>query len=173
MREVFSSITDSSLKAVIQEEAYKTIQTQLRLASTINPYSQPTEAADVLETLGIITNPLAIEAHTHGAAKAIENDMYSIVANYLPKENPVTFYYMKKGKLGKFRRGPQQNDRFVNSHFEPKDIARYPEETVIEHLETTPCTTKQAFMGDTLHFWTPKQLLTLFNFSPKLTTLLS
>ena len=76
MREVFSSITDSSLKAVIQEEAYKTIQTQLRLASTINPYSQPTEAADVLENLGIITNPLAIEAHTHGAAKAIENDLY-------------------------------------------------------------------------------------------------
>ena len=171
VREVFSSITDSSLKAVIQEEAYKTIQTQLRLAATINPYSQPTDAADVLENLGIITNPLAIEAHTHGAAKAIENDMYNIVANYLPKENPVTFYYMKKGKLGKFRRGPHQNDRFVNSHFEPKDIARYPEETVVEHLESTPCTTKLAFMGDTLHFWTPKQLLTLFNFSPKLTTL--
>ena len=171
VREVFSSITDSSLKAVIQEEAYKTIQTQLRLASTINPYSQPTEAADVLENLGIITNPLAIEAHTHGAAKAIENDLYNIVANYLPKENPVTFYYMKKGKLGKFRRGPQQNDRFINSHFEPKDIARYPEDTIVEHLESTPCTTKIAFMGDTLHFWTPKQLLTLFNFSPKLTTL--
>ena len=43
-----------------------------------------------IENLGIITNPLAIEAHTHGAAKAIENDMYNIVANYLPKENPVT-----------------------------------------------------------------------------------
>ena len=97
VREVFSSITDS-LKAVIQEEAYKTIQTQLRLAATINPYSQPTDAADVLENLGIITNPLAIEAHTHGAAKAIENDMYNIVANYLPKENPVTFYYMKDRK---------------------------------------------------------------------------
>nr|UOF93071.1 replication-associated protein [Zygocactus virus X] len=171
VREVFSSITDSSLKAVIQEEAYKTIQTQLRLAASINPYAQPADAADVLETLGIITNPLAVEAHTHGAAKAIENDMYNIVANYLPKENPVTFYYMKKGKLGKFRRGPQQGDLFVNSHFEPKDIARYPEETVVEHLESKPCTTSLAFMGDTLHFWSPKQLLTLFNASPKLKTL--
>nr|BDB51507.2 RNA-dependent RNA polymerase [Pitaya virus X] len=171
VREVFSSITDSSLKAVIQEEAYKTIQLQLRAALSINPYSQPADTADTLENLGIITNPLAIEAHTHGAAKAIENDMYNIVANYLPKENPVTFYYMKKGKLGKFRRGPHQNDKFINSHFEPKDIARYPEETVVEHLEKTPCTTKLAFMGDTLHFWSPTQLLTLFKTSPTLKTL--
>nr|WKR37955.1 polymerase [Schlumbergera virus X] len=171
VREVFSSLTDSSLKAVIQEEAYKTIQMQLRLASTINPYAHNTDAADHLENLGIITNPLAIELHTHGAAKAIENDMYNIVANYLPKDSPVSFFYMKKGKLGKFRRGPHQGDRFINSHFEPKDIARYPMETVVEHLEKTPCTTKLAFMGDTLHFWSPTQLLTLFKCSPTLQTL--
>ena len=92
VREVFSSLTDSSLKAVIQEEAYKTIQMQLRLASTINPYAHSSDSADHLENLGIITNPLAIELHTHGAAKAIENDMYNIVANYLPKDNPVSFF---------------------------------------------------------------------------------
>ncbi|QIL68840.1 RNA-dependent RNA polymerase [Papaya virus X] len=170
VREVFSSISDPALKAVIQEEAYTRIQAQFKQALIVNPYAHSNEAADVLETMGIITNPLSIEAHTHGAAKAIENDMYSTVAHYLPKQ-PVTFYYMKPGKLGKFRRGPHQKDMFINSHYEPKDIVRYPEETVREHLETSVCSTSTAFMGDTLHFWNPEQLLTMFRFSPKLQTL--
>nr|ANH10860.1 RdRp polymerase [Opuntia virus X]ATU47236.1 replicase [Opuntia virus X] len=170
VREVYSSFSDPSLKAIIQDEAYKAIQTQMRQATVVNPYALSTDAADALENLGIITNPYSIQPHTHAAAKAIENDLYNTVAYHLPKE-PVTFYYMKPGKLGKFRRGPQHKDRFINSLFEPKDIARYPEETVVKHLEESPCSTSNAFMGDTLHFFKPEQLMTLFRLSPRLKTL--
>nr|QYL30857.1 RNA-dependent RNA polymerase [Cassava common mosaic virus] len=168
VRNVFSQITDPSLKAVIQDDSYRTIKAELNQAKIINPYAQTAQAADLLETLGVITHPYAIATHTHAAAKALELDLYHSVSHYLPRENPVTFMFMKPAKLQYFRRGPQHRDHFINSWVEPKDLARYPEQTVVDGIP--PIQTSIAFMGDTLHFLTPKFVGMLFARSPKLKT---
>ncbi|AXG65485.1 ORF1 [Potexvirus sp.] len=171
VREVMSALTDPSLKAVIQEEAYKSIKLSLEATKHTNPFAQTNESADVLENLGIMTNPLAVLPHTHAADKALENDMYDVVSNYFDRSEPITFYYMKPGKLGRFRRGPQQRNYFINTIFEPKDVVRYPEATIYKSFHDQPCTTEKAFMGDTLHYWDPDHLAQLFMNSPKLNQL--
>nr|QYA72550.1 replication-associated protein [Hydrangea ringspot virus] len=167
--QVLASISDPSLKAVIQEEAYKSIRTTLQAAKHLNPYAHPSETAEFLERQGIISDPYAVAAHTHAAAKCLELDLYASVSHYMPKENPVTFLFMKRAKLQYFRRGTQQGDVFVNTLFEPKDAARYPLDTICSAIP--PIQTQMAFMGDTLHFLEPAFLTDLFDRSPHLNTL--
>nr|BDX36180.1 RNA-dependent RNA polymerase [Plantago asiatica mosaic virus]BDX36185.1 RNA-dependent RNA polymerase [Plantago asiatica mosaic virus] len=169
VRNVFSQLTDPSLKAVIQDEAYRTLKRELAQTRHSNPFAQTPEAADALEALGINSHPYAITPHTHAAAKAIESDLYEVVSHYLPKENPVSFLFMKPAKLRFFHRGPTHGDFFLNAHVEPKDVPRYPQDTVISRLENIP--TSIAFMGDTLHFLSPSFVTALFAHSPKLQTL--
>nr|BDX36220.1 RNA-dependent RNA polymerase [Plantago asiatica mosaic virus] len=169
VRNVFSQLTDPSLKAVIQDEAYRTLKRELAQTRHTNPFAQSPEAADALEKLGINSHPYAITPHTHAAAKAIESDLYEVVSHYLPKENPVSFLFMKPAKLRYFHRGPTHRDIFLNAHVEPKDVPRYPQETILGRLENIPTTI--AFMGDTLHFLSPSFVTALFAHSPKLQTL--
>nr|AZF99036.1 orf1 [Papaya mosaic virus] len=171
LRNVFDQLNDVSLRAVIQEEAYREIKHTIKETKIFNPFAHSTMAADCLERLGIETNPLAVRAHTHAAAKTIELDLYKIVSFYLPKENPTTFMFMKKSKLQYFKRGPQQRDIFLNAHLEPKDVARYDPETLFNPKVTPTIQTQTAFMGDTLHFLPHKTIREIFNGSPKLQTL--
>nr|WPR18102.1 MAG: RNA-dependent RNA polymerase [Chemarfal virus 253] len=87
------------------------------------------------------------------------------------KEEPVTFMFMKRAKLQYFRRGPQQNDIFINQIVEPKDVARYDEDTL--HQTIPEITTKLVFIGDTLHFLPPSFLTKLFERNPKIQTVLA
>nr|UOF93407.1 replication-associated protein [Viola mottle virus] len=169
LRNVFAQLTDPSLKAVIQDEAYRVMKKELTATRHSNPFAQSPAAADTLELLGINSHPLAITPHTHAAAKAIESDLYEVTSHYLPKENPVTFLFMKPAKLRYFHRGPQHNDVFLNAHIEPKDVPRYPTDTVVNHLPEI--STTLAFIGDTLHFLEPSFITSLFARSPKLQTL--
>nr|AMY62723.1 RNA-dependent RNA polymerase [Plantago asiatica mosaic virus] len=169
VRNVFAQLTDPSLKAVIQDEAYRHLKRELAQTRHNNPFAQSPEAADALEVLGINSHPYAITPHTHAAAKAIESDLYEVVSHYLPKENPVSFLFMKPAKLRHFHRGPTHGDHFLNAHVEPKDVPRYPQETIIKRLENIP--TNIAFIGDTLHFLSPSFVTALFAHSPKLQTL--
>ncbi|AAX19931.1 viral replicase [Nandina mosaic virus] len=169
VRNVFSQLTDPSLKAVIQDEAYRTLKRELAQTRHTNPFAQSPDAADALEALGINSHPYAITPHTHAAAKAIESDLYEVVSHYLPKENPVSFLFMKPAKLRYFHRGPTHGDFFLNAHVEPKDVPRYPQDTVLNRLENI--STSIAFMGDTLHFLSPSFVTALFAHSPKLQTL--
>lgn len=171
LRNVFEQLNDVSLRAVIQEEAYRDIKLTIKETKTYNPFAHPVAVADSLEKLGIETNPFAVKAHTHAAAKTIELDMYKIVSHYLPKENPTTFLFMKRSKLQYFRRGPQQKDIFLNAHIEPKDVARYDAETLFNKNTTPQISTPTAFMGDTLHFLPPSSIEKIFDASPKLQTL--
>ncbi|ANW11492.1 RdRp [Senna mosaic virus] len=171
LRNVLDQLNDPSLRAVIQEEAYREIRKSLEETKAYNPYAQALPAADSLEKMGILTNPLAVRAHTHAAAKSIELNMYSIVATYLPKENPVTFMFMKRAKLQYFRRGPQHNDIFLNAHIEPKDVARYPLGELFDPHRTPKIQTSTAFMGDALHYMEPEVIPKLFTTSDTLQSL--
>nr|UOF93370.1 replication-associated protein [Sutera flower mottle virus] len=169
LQATLSSFTDPSLKAVIQDQAFRKIKPQLDAIQHTNPFAQSPDAADKLEKLGIASSPFSITMHTHAAAKAIETDLYQVVSNYLPKENPVTFLFTKKSKLRLFHRGPQHNDIFLNAHIEPKDVPRYDKDTIMRCLPKI--STNIAFMGDTLHFLHPSFLTDLFRHSPRLQTL--
>ena len=170
-KNALDQITDSTLRAIHQENAYKMIKPTLDQTKTFNPYAQNPDAADLLEDLGIVTHPLAIRAHTHAAAKAIELDMYKTVGHYLPKENPVTFLFMKRGKLNYFSRGPQQGDIFISSIVEPRDFARYELDDIFRMSNGFCVPTSVAFMGDTLHYFTFSDLVNIFNRSPNLQNL--
>ncbi|CAF04078.1 replicase [Hosta virus X] len=168
LREVFSSFTEPNLKTIVQQETYKLAKAELKTIQTYNPYAQTKDAADLLEDLGINTNPHAVTAHTHAAAKSIENDLYGITSHYLPK-TPITFLFMKRGKLQFFKRGPQHNDLFFYTTHEPKDVIRYQSEDQTADMFRVPTST--GFIGDTLHFLSLKYLHRLFLKNPNLNTL--
>ncbi|BAE66615.1 replicase protein [Nerine virus X] len=168
VRAALERLNDCSLKAVLQNEAYKEIRPTLREATLINPFAIDDAAADSLESLGIITNPYAVKLHTHGAVKAIENQMLSIVGHNLPKR-PVTYMFLKKSKLRYLRRDPRISDVFQNYEIEPRDVARYPPETVLKRF--TVVNTDVAYISDTLHFLRPTFLTALFERSHNLQTL--
>nr|UOF93380.1 replication-associated protein [Plantago yellow mosaic virus] len=170
MREALSNFSDPSQRIVIQNDQYRDFRTTLASTKTTNPYALPAQAADLLENMGILSNPFAAEAHTHAAAKAIENDLYYIASHQLPKE-PVSFLFMKPAKLRFFRRGPQLGDRFINTVVEPKDVARYSEDTLVKAMPALD--TRVAFMGDSLHFLPFSFLTTLFTQQPTLQTLVA
>lgn len=171
VRASLSQFTDPSQKILIQSDQYDNVKKTLSVYKLTNPYAHSESTADLLEDLGIATNPFSAEPHTHGAAKAIENDLYYIASTRMIKEEPVTFMFMKRAKLQYFRRGPQQNDIFINQIVEPKDVARYDEDTL--HKTLPEITTKTVFIGDTLHFLPPSFLTKLFARNPKIQTVLA
>jgi len=171
VRASLSQFTDPSQKILIQSDQYENVKKTLGTYKLTNPYAHSESTADLLEDLGIATNPFAAEPHTHGAAKAIENDLYYIASTRMTKEEPVTFMFMKRAKLQYFRRGPQQNDTFINQIVEPKDVARYDEDTLHSTIPTIE--TKTVFIGDTLHFLPPSFLTRLFANNPKIQTVLA
>nr|WEC26233.1 replicase [Nerine potexvirus 1] len=168
IRAALDRITDCSLKAVLQNEAYKEIKPTLREATHVNPFAIDDAAADTLEQLGIITNPYSVKLHTHGAVKAIENQLLSIVGHHLPKR-PVSYMFLKRSKLRFLRRDPRIQDKFLNYDIEPRDVARYPEETVLKRFVRVD--TDTAYISDTLHFLRPTFLTALFEQSTQLQTL--
>nr|DAZ85793.1 TPA_asm: replicase [Cardamom virus X] len=157
--------TDVSLKSVIQEEQLQPFRKALKDASTTMPYAASPAATSALEKLGILTNPFAANLHTHAAAKAVENQLLQTLGHILPQE-PVTFYFLKRSKLNQMRRNTRIKDVFNNMNIEPRDFARYPEDTLREHL-TAP-TTSVAYISDTLHFLKPHFLVSLFRHNPVL-----
>nr|BDG15104.1 RNA-dependent RNA polymerase [Clover yellow mosaic virus] len=171
VRASLSQFTDPSQKILIQSDQYENVKKTLGTYKLTNPYAHSESTADLLEDLGIATNPFAAEPHTHGAAKAIENDLYYIASTRMNKEEPITFMFMKRAKLQYFRRGPQQNDVFINQIVEPKDVARYDEDTLHSTIPTID--TKIVFIGDTLHFLPPSFLTKLFARNPKIQTVLA
>nr|UZP17221.1 RNA-dependent RNA polymerase [Daphne virus X] len=168
VRAALDRITDPSVRAVINEDAYSHIKPVLRDSLTNNPYACSTEAADVLEKYGIATNPFAVKVHSHAAVKSIENTLLERVGFNLPKE-PCTFLFLKKSKLRLLRRGPQNGDIFHNLTLEPRDISRYETETIVPawpHIST-----RCAYISDTLHFLSRKAVANVFYHNPMLETL--
>ncbi|QYF50236.1 MAG: RNA replication protein [Xinjiang alphaflexivirus 2] len=168
VRAALDRLTDPSVKAVLNEEAYSHVRPVLRETLTNNPYACSPEAADVLEKLGIATNPFAIKVHSHAAVKSIENTLLERVGFNLPKE-PCTFLFLKRSKLRFLRRGPNNNDIFLNLTIEPRDFQRYEEETIVSTW--TRISTRCAYISDTLHFFSRKMLVDLFFHNPCLDTL--
>nr|AJD23381.1 putative RNA-dependent RNA polymerase [Yam virus X] len=166
---VLERLTDSSVRAVLQEGAYRNIRPILAKARAVNPYVQTSNSADVLEKLGILTNPYNINVHTHAACKAIENRLLEILGSILPQD-PVTFLFLKRSKLGMMHRDPNKNrDLFYNQHLEPRDLSRYAFEDVYKTIPQIQ--TPVAYISDTLHFWEPEDLCCIFRSNPMLDTL--
>nr|QQG34575.1 RdRp [Ferula potexvirus 1] len=168
VRATLERFTDVSVKSALQEAAYTQTAAALKQANLVNPFAVPSDAADSLEKLGILTNPYNVALHTHAACKAIENKMLEIVGHLLPKE-PVNLLFLKKSKLNMLRRGPQHKDIFQNCRVEPRDFARYDADTLVDEL--CRIETRVAYMSDTLHFLKPSFILDMFHNNPALDTL--
>ncbi|ASE06180.1 RdRp protein [Euonymus yellow vein virus] len=164
---VLDRITDTSLKATIQEEAYQGIRQELKQIRQTNPFAASPEEAQCLEKLGIGADPYSLKQHTHAGAKAIENQMLSIVGSILPKEK-VTFLFLKRSKLRYLRRSDAPKDIFLNQNIEAKDVCRYDSDTVYESLPAIE--TRCAYMSDTLHFLDCDFLMKMFADNPLLDT---
>nr|AQM55971.1 ORF1 [Bamboo mosaic virus] len=166
---VFDSITDPSLRAVLQEEAHSQVKQVLKDTALYSRYALLPNAANTLERYAIPHNPFSTKLHTHAAAKALENDLYRTASYLLPKER-VSFLFMKPSKMQYFRRRGD-TDTFINADMVAKDLARYPLDTIYPHLPEI--TTKMAFIGDSLHYFQPEVLEHIFTSSPQLETLLA
>nr|WVH45225.1 RNA-dependent RNA polymerase [Citrus yellow mottle-associated virus] len=168
IRGAIDRITDTTVRTTLQEEACRQIRTELKHVEHINKFAIQPDAADALEHLGIGSNPFSIKLHTHGACKAIENQLLYVVGTLLPKER-VTMLFLKKSKLNIMKRCPKFQDIFLNQHIEPRDVSRYCDFNVQSTATSIP--TQTAYISDTLHFMTRKDLMRLFINSPTLETL--
>ncbi|ASJ78784.1 RNA-dependent RNA polymerase [Vanilla virus X] len=164
IRAALDRFTDTSIKSALQEQAYSDVKPELRAINSLNPYAQSTSGADDLEQLGIGTNPFSIKLHTHAAAKAVENRMLEIVGHHLPRDS-CTFLWLKKAKLNLLRRN-NPLDTFRNVPFEPKDFARYEEETICSSINGI--TDATVYISDALHFMKPSFVLGLFAGNPSI-----
>nr|QYF50156.1 MAG: RNA replication protein [Guangxi alphaflexi-like virus] len=168
------SLTDAGVRASVQQIALQDYTRITKTAKLNNPYSLNADQSLSLENLGITTLPHATDLHTHGAEKAIENRMLEIVGTELPRDEPVAFFFLKPSKLRFLRRGaswPQANrgnkyNQFYNERLEPKDVARYPFDTLLDSGLQTDANV--AFMHDVVHYLTPKNLCELFTKHPRL-----
>ncbi|AIB00369.1 RNA dependent RNA polymerase [Yam virus X] len=165
VRAALERFTDPSIKSALQEQCFTEVRSTLRSVSNLNPYSHDVSTSDSLEKLGIATNPFSIATHTHGAAKAVENRMLNILGAQLPK-TPCTFLWIKKAKKNLLMRS-STHDTFLNMPIEPKDFARYEEETIVSKL--SGITDKTVVISDALHFLKPSFLWALFKGNPTVT----
>nr|WRN92116.1 RNA-dependent RNA polymerase [Citrus yellow vein clearing virus] len=168
IRGAIERITDTTVRTTLQEEACRQIRAELKNIEHVNRYAIQPDAADALEHLGIGSNPFSVALHTHGACKAIENQLLYVVGTLLPKER-VTMLFLKKSKLNIMKRCPKFQDIFLNQHIEPRDVSRYCDFNVQSTSTSIP--TRTAYISDTLHFMDRRDLVRLFLNSPNLETL--
>nr|QQG34613.1 RdRp [Agave potexvirus 1] len=171
LRSALDRLTDSSVKATLNEEAYsQVVRPALREIRARNPYAVPLQAADALETLGIGTDPTACFPHTHAAAKAIETDLLHSAGCMLPKDRPVTLLFLKRSKIQTLRRS-EKMCIMHNQIIEPRDFQRYDKDTLVDSY--CRIETDYALMADTLHFLHPLDVLRIFKHSPELHTMVA
>ncbi|ARG47536.1 RNA-dependent RNA polymerase [Cassava virus X] len=167
VRAVLDSLTDVTVKASLQEETLSRIRPVMRAAAIINPYSVPNEAADALETMGILSDPFSVDLHPHAGCKAIENKLLDIVGKLLRDEKVTTYFFLKKSKRNNLKRHSNK-DIFQNKWLEPRDFSRYPPDSVVPRFNLVE--TPTAYISDSLHFMSQKSLLDMFDNCPVLQT---
>nr|UEP18564.1 MAG: RNA-dependent RNA polymerase [Physalis virus X] len=172
IRNVMDQLNDSTVRATMNEEHYsKIVKPALKRIEQINPYAVSPAAADALEKMGIASHPRACQLHTHGAAKAIENELLGKVGMMLPKDRAATFLFIKPGKVEKFMGRHHTRNVYHNQAKEPKDFDRYPLETIVTdfcRIDTT-----HAYISDTLHYLKPIDVMRIFQQSPMLDCLIA
>nr|WCC59453.1 186K protein [Narcissus mosaic virus] len=170
VRAALERIRDPSVQTALSEAAYTHVRPVLKESLVNCPYALSNDEADCLESFGITVNPYANQTHTHAACKVIENRMLEIVGMHLPKHS-CTMLFLKRSKLRYMRRAAILKDIFLNKDVEPKDLFRYDRDTIRSRLQDID--TKIAYMSDTLHFMSRREIVQLFEDSPKLETLLA
>lgn len=188
---LYGAITDPGLKSQLQDNALQAFREEAKGYTRKNPYAQQQAAAHYLESQGIGTMPYACRLHTHGADKALENQMLELTSYRLNRlhPGPYTFLQLKPGKLGHFRvpyqtkdgqwrergRAITDKDQFINWAKEVRDFSRFDDGryTPISGLCDQTVLHSTAFMSDTLHFLQPADLIWLFLCNPALQDLLA
>nr|AIL23132.1 polymerase protein [synthetic construct] len=170
VRNTLEKIRDPQVQSSICEAAYQHVRPVLKESLINCPYALNDYEADTLENLGVTINPHAIQTHTHAAAKVVENRMLKIVGHHLPKDEKVTFIFLKRSKLRYMRRAAVHKDVFVNHNIEPKDFFRYDEESTSTSFSVD---TRIAYISDSLHFMEPADVTHLFDRCQNLKTLMA
>nr|QIZ03225.1 RNA-dependent RNA polymerase [Pepino mosaic virus] len=170
VRNTLEKIRDPQVQSSICEAAYQHVRPVLKESLINCPYALNDYEADTLENLGVTINPHAIQTHTHAAAKVVENRMLEIVGHHLPKDEKVTFIFLKRSKLRYMRRAAVHKDVFVNHNIEPKDFFRYDEESTSTSFSVN---TRIAYISDSLHFMEPADVTHLFDRCHNLKTLMA
>lgn len=173
--ELLESLTDPTARANISQDILTEIKTSIRTNQNHYPYHVPKAPAEILQHLGIPTNPFATQLHQHAAEKHIENRMLQLAATHLTNHaGPKTLIQFKPSKLRYLNRGPGNGDQIINYTTEPKDFLRFgegsPELATAFHQ---PIHNREALLHDTLHFMTPDQVVSLFSSQPTLRSLLA
>ncbi|WLG65288.1 replicase [Sclerotinia sclerotiorum alphaflexivirus 2] len=169
LSDLAEGLTDPTARATANEIVLKNLQDGVKSTLTTAPYKVGKEAAAVLENIGVLTNPFSTSLHSHAADKTLENYALRQTAHHMKVfPGPYSFIQLKPAKLQHFNRGPNNHDQMVNYVHEPKDMVRFEESAVIEHIKLAH---PVAFIHDTLHHMSAAQVATIFNSNPSLQTL--
>nr|UNZ11799.1 polyprotein [Inya insect-associated virus] len=136
----------------------------LRQSLDLYPWSLPPEHLPLLNSFGIRVSGLGSTPHPHPFHKTVETHL--LFSHWLHlATTPSSILFMKPSK---FRRLQRLNPNFLHLHnyrLTASDTARYPESSL--SLPSTPT----VFMHDAIMYFTPPQILNLFQSCPLLSSL--
>jgi len=170
----FSHLIDSQIhKDVMQQTLLNDWLVKKEELQRENKYYINPRLAALLESKGILTNPLALDLHPHPANKKIEEYCFFSLLPYLIKGD-FTLAYSKVAKalklLEKLIEGQQCELR--NNNVEVKDYFRYSIDYIVaEPLQDIQTST--LVLHDALHFYQPEAIYQTFVDNPKLHTILA
>ncbi|ACN94861.2 replicase-associated polyprotein [Olive latent virus 3] len=139
----------------------ETISQPLRDSLRTYPWSVPPSLQTHLQSLGINAHNFGYKPHPHPAHKVIETHLLHEHWRHLATQ-PSAILFMKPSKFQKLH---NQNDNFTELHnyrLTSKDSTRYPETS--RSIPNLP----SIFLHDALMYFTPSQILDLFERSPAL-----
>ncbi|UYG50035.1 replicase [Alcea yellow mosaic virus] len=154
-----TSHKDPSLHPVLES-----VHDSLRHSLTELPWAIPRDQIPYLLQAGIPTSGLGTTPHPHPIHKTLETNLLFNHWSFLATQ-PSSILFMKPSKFAKLQRKNPNFSHLHNYRTTAIDTVRYP--TTSPHLPTTPV----VFIHDALMYYTPEQILHLFEACPNLTRL--
>lgn len=146
------------------------------LRSKISRYSRfalCSRGHEYFSELGIATEPDAAGAHSHPVSKTLEDYRLRVVLIPLLNRTNFTCYFTKPSKHTRLVSDAGKDERdcpLINHLLVEQDPQRYP--TSVE-LPLKPCDTEVAYMSDTIHYLTPRDIVRFFRESPNMNRLVA
>ncbi|QID59002.1 polyprotein [Camellia-associated marafivirus] len=161
MRDAVDVLTPTTHRDTITAPLLESLAPTFRGALDQYPWAIPQNLQPFLQQCGIDSSGFGFKAHPHPVHKTIETHLlFDVWANLATTPSSVMF--MKPSKFTKLRRKQGNFHNLHNYRLTPKDTIRYPETS--PHLPDT----ESVFMHDALMYFSPGQILNLFESQPNL-----
>nr|QQG34652.1 polyprotein [Davidia involucrata marafivirus 1] len=158
-RSIFEALSSTIHRDTVAAPLVEAVATPLRNSMAKFPWNVSTQHRTFLNESGINISEFGTKAHPHPTHKVIEtNLLHDVWTHYATTPSSVLF--MKPSKFNKMQQANPNITDLHNYRLTPKDTTRYP--TTSPSLPST----ETVFMHDALMYFTPGQILDLFQQAP-------